>query len=82
MTISQIIIFIILFIIDFWLTIIRPLGKRAEETDGLGIVMGSIKMIFLWAIVISVTIGLNREREESAGKCPEFEKIENVYKLK
>lgn len=78
MTTSQIIIFIVLFIFDFWLSIIRPIYKDKSNPDGKGAILSMLRMMMIYGIAVSVTFGLNQEREKSAGKCPEFKEFQGV----
>lgn len=83
MTTPQIIIFSILGILDFYLTIVRPIHKETSVTDPNIIMLGLSKMIILWAICLSITFSFNEQKEQLKGKCPEYEQIqEPVYKLK
>lgn len=59
----------------------EKLGKKASDLVfsimGLTIIYG-----FILCVTILVTLKLNETNEKLKNQCPEYEKIENVYKLK
>ena len=75
MTTAQIIIFLILGILDFYQTIIYPILKNRFEWV---ITVGFIRMLCVWTIMLTLCLSYN----DSKGKCPEYQKLENVYQLK
>lgn len=84
MTTPQIIILAILGVVDFYFTIIRPVyADKLTSKDGALMVLNFLKMLFIWALLVSIIFWMNEARTQSKGKCPEYEQIrEPVYKFK
>lgn len=68
------IIFFIIYIFCFY--IVMTYEKKDVFKDSAGIVLF---MLFLIFFLISL---IQKKELENCNKCPEYEKIENVYKLK
>lgn len=80
MATSQIIIFSVLFIADFYISIIRALYKKEDIEGAIG---SMLRMCCVWILLVSVTITMNDLRQEVKGKCPEYEQVrEPIYRLK
>lgn len=81
MTTGQIIILAFFGIIFF----IGLFGSLFSEKSGIKdgfIFISAFSTSFFALIAIVVTIEMNNLRKQLKGKCPEYEKLENVYKLK
>lgn len=82
MTLIQIIILTILIILLVWSN--HLVAK--ELNHGKSSVISFISSLMLQAMFVLFTImgiiEMNQARDTIKGKCPEYEKIENVYKLK
>lgn len=80
MTTPQIIIFSILFIGDFYASIIIPIYKKNDPASA---VFNTLRMCCVWILLLSVTITMNDLKEKVKGKCPDYEQVtEPVYRLK
>ena len=77
MTTAQIIILILLFILDVFLTL-RHMYKDGRL--GLLLIGHTIRMCLTYTILISIITLYNTAI--SKHPCPEYEKVENVYKIK
>lgn len=81
MTQPQIIVFSIIAITSIISFLINTLSKNEKTISNSAVVLFiMIAMLFLMSVV--VTSEMNYLRNISKGKCPEYEKIDNVYKLK
>ena len=82
MTIPQIVIFAIIFIgmVFFYVKIAYTID---EGYKGFGYMFAlSVLISMLAFIAITTTIEMNESHKALKGKCPEYELIDNVYKLK
>lgn len=81
MTQLQIIVLSIIAITSIISFSINMLSKNEKTISNSAVVLFiMIAMLFLISVV--VTSEMNYLRNISKGKCPEYEKIDNVYKLK
>lgn len=81
MTLPQIILFSIIAITSIISFLINTLSKNEKTISNSAVVLFiMIAMLFLMSVV--VTSEMNYLHNISKGKCPEYEKIDNVYKLK
>lgn len=83
MTTAQIIIYSIpILIIIFFLFRYSIIAKNNERYDvsGIGFGLCIFCLVFITILVFSQQILINRINKDR--KCPEYEKLENVYKLK
>lgn len=81
MTTSQIIIvvgFVIIYLILFITAWISKDGAKRDNYMGFSL----IAFFFVMTLWISTLIYMNQYIKKAMGKCPEYEKLENVYKLK
>lgn len=69
----------ILFILDVYLSLVRPLSKW---DDVKGMVFSIIRLLYVWLILLTLFIINIDLKNKAQGKCPELEKVENVYKNK
>jgi archaellum biogenesis protein FlaJ (TadC family) len=82
MTTTQIIIVSIPFIILI-ISILRLEIKNDKNSfDSFLFILSIYSIGFLFFIIYSLTEDNNELRKQIKGKCPEYEKIENVYRLK
>ncbi len=83
MTNSQITIFIILGF--FWLLgyfkLAYHLDDKKENSVQWFILFAMTNSVFI-VCLITATLLMNDKQKQIEGKCPELEKIENVYKIK
>ena len=75
MTTTQIVIFVIAALVYF----ISFIWSRNGKEDDLPTFLQFLSFCFVWGIALALTIGLNEQRKN---KCPELEKVDNVYKIK
>lgn len=81
MTQPQIIVLSIIAITSIISFLINTLSKNEKTISNSAVVLLiMIAMLFLMSVV--ATSEMNYLRNISKGKCPEYEKIDNVYKLK
>lgn len=81
MTQPQIIVLSIIAITSIISFLINTLSKNEKTISNSAVVLLiMIAMLFLMSVV--ATSEINYLRNISKGKCPEYEKIDNVYKLK
>jgi len=82
MTIPQIVIFAIILIgmVFFYVKIAYTID---EDSKGFGYMFALSVLIFMLAfIAITTTIEMNESHKALKGKCPEYELIDSVYRIK
>ena len=82
MTTAQIVIYIVLFILDFSLSIdyINNRKDKNGYTQKYVFFGRMFVLSLLWMIVVTLTFNLNKL--QSTNPCPQLEKVENLYKIK
>lgn len=79
MTAAQIIIISILFIWDFYMSVWINIYKIHKFELALA---QSIRISLVYVLLGFTVMSINVAYKQAQGKCPEYERIENVYKLK
>lgn len=70
--------FFILFIVGFCLQIFA----KNKETKSLANILTLVSFMLVLVLFSLITIKYNGMSEQIKNKCPEYEKLDNVYKLK
>ncbi len=78
MTTPQIIILSAVILFDFIISIGIPVFKNKAPYG----ILQLFRWMFTSAIIFIVTVSMNDAKELIKSKCPELERIENVYKIK
>jgi len=84
MTTTQIIIFIVLGILISvsYFKVSYAFDFKRYELKFVYVILWLFVSGFLWTLLLIVTLEMNNLRKQVKEKCLEYEKIENVYKLK
>ena len=82
MTTAQIIIILLFFISDLFVSSITLLYNKDVKIPTTYIAFQFSRILFFWILLFAIVFMYNKKSKEAKGICPEYEKIENVYKLK
>lgn len=81
MTLEQNIIILVVFISTIIISLSATFSKREKIKNNLIYAQFFITIFCLIALIFA-TVTMNDLSQKSKGKCPEYEKVENVYKFK
>lgn len=81
MTTQQILLFSILGVLILFSIFVNALSKK-QSTKMFSLFLLIYALSLLLTIAIIQTLRVNELKKQINNKCPEYEKIENVYKLK
>lgn len=79
MTTAQIVIYSVLLGGQFTRILYRDFYDKEDRRD---IILDLVLFAIVGALLVAMTLGFNQQQEQLKGKCPELEKVENVYKIK
>lgn len=80
MTTAQIIVTCIFFVLDFKISVIYNVVKLNRHDLAI---CQFVRMLFLYMIIIAISIISNDNYDKAKGKCPEYKQVtEKFYKLK
>jgi hypothetical protein len=76
-----IVLFVVAFLIDFHLFYKHINEIKDDNKVSTIAILFMIKMIIVWPIIVFLLAQVDEYITEK-GKCPELEKVENVYRIK